>query len=229
VIGPPLSAVTAVTAVGDSVPYGTACHCAPYPELSSEDLSTAVSGDVRTFNNAVPGDTTGDVLSQLQHDQSTMADVAQSEVVLVEVGANDIAYSSQCGTDVSCYQPDLTDAVANLDQIVDRVRQLAAGRAVAIVLLDYWSVWLGGEYAAAQGAAYEQAATTLTQQLNAQIRAIAAASRSAYVDLRTAFRGPDDTWDETHLLASDGDHPNADGHARIAAATTAVLITALAR
>ena len=41
---------------------------------------------------------------------------------------------------------------------------------------------------------------------------------TTYIDLRTAFRGPDGDWDETHLLAPDGDHPNAEGHRRIAQA-----------
>ena len=46
------------------------------------------------------------------------------------------------------------------------------------------------------------------------------------VDLRTAFRGPDDAWDETHLLAPDGDHPNAAGHQRIAEAVVQDVIAA---
>ena len=87
-----------------------------------------------------------------------------------------------------------------------------------MVLLDYWSVWLGGEYATAQGQAYVDAATAVTTSVNDTIHAVARATGSSYVDLRTAFRGPDDAWDETHLLAPDGEHPNAAGHERIAEA-----------
>ena len=86
-----------------------------------------------------------------------------------------------------------------------------------VVLLDYWSVWLGGQYAAAQGDAYVTAAATVTDQVNTAIKTTALATNSAYVDLRTAFKGPDHTYDETHYLAPDGDHPNAAGHRQIAA------------
>ena len=93
-----------------------------------------------------------------------------------------------------------------------------------MVLLDYWSVWLGGQYAAEQGQAYVDAATAVTTSVNDTIRTIAGSTGSVSVDLRTAFRGPDDTWDETHLLAPDGDHPNAAGHQRIAEAVAQAVI-----
>jgi lysophospholipase L1-like esterase len=91
------------------------------------------------------------------------------------------------------------------------------------VLLDYWSVWLGGQYAAAKGEAYVTAAENVTDQVNAVIKSTAARSGSAYVDLRAAFKGPNYAYDETHYLSSDGDHPNAAGHRQIAAATEAVI------
>jgi hypothetical protein len=64
------------------------------------------------------------------------------------LGANDVAYSSQCGTDARCYDAQAPHVAQNLASIP----------------------------------------------------------------------GPDAEWDETHLLASDGEHPNAAGHRRIAAA-----------
>ena len=53
------------------------------------------------------------------------------------------------------------------------------------------------------------------------------ASGSAYVDLRAAFKGPDYSYDETHYLSDDGDHPNAAGHQQIATAAVDVLASAL--
>jgi lysophospholipase L1-like esterase len=107
------------------------------------------------------------------------------------------------------------------------VHELADGHKLVVVLLDYWSVWLGGQYAAAQGDAYVDAAAAVTDDVNTAIRSTAAKTGSAYVDLRAAFKGPDYAYDETRYLSSDGDHPNAAGHQQIADATEAVIETAL--
>jgi len=58
---------------------------------------------------------------------------------------------------------------------------------------------------------YVDAAATVTDDVNTAIKTVAAETGSAYVDLRAAFKGPDYSYDETHYLASDGDHPNAAG------------------
>jgi lysophospholipase L1-like esterase len=174
-------------------------------------------------NEAVGGFTTFDVLHQLNSTSAAVGPVKAASLVEVEVGANDLAYSSTCGAEAACYLPKLTDLRANLHDIVDRVHGLAAGHAVNVVLLDYWSVWLGGQYAHQQGQAYVDAAATVTDEVNTVIREVAAQTGSAYVDLRAAFKGPDYTYDETHYLAADGDHPNAAGHQKIAAALVEVV------
>jgi lysophospholipase L1-like esterase len=112
---------------------------------------------------------------------------------------------------------------ANLTSIVDRVHELTSKHKAFVVLLDYWSVWLGGQYAAAHGEAYVDAAAELTADVDAAIKSIAAHTGSAYVDLRAAFKGPDYAYDETHYLSNDGDHPNAAGHRQIAAAAEKVI------
>jgi len=145
----------------------------------------------------------------------------------IEIGANDVAYSQSCGTRTACYEPRLPKLQKNLTAIVSRVRKIAARRHPLVVLLDYWSVWLGGKYAAARGEAYVAAADEMTSQVNAVIRSTATESGSAYVDLRAAFKGPSYTYDETHYLSSDGDHPNKAGHEKIAMATEAVIEHAL--
>ena len=219
-----LEGVTAIAALGDSVPYGSACVCTPYPELTGDDLASAAGHRVDTSNEAVPGAVSGDVLAQLNDDPKVIQRVEDSQAVIVEVGANDVAHSSACGEDVACYDEKLPQLTTNLDAIVTRIRALTAGHRVTIVLLDYWSVWLGGQYATDQGPEYVDAANAVTASVADAIRSTAASSGSIYVDLRAAFRGPEYTADETDLLARDGDHPNAAGHERIADALTQAVI-----
>ena len=83
------------------------------------------------------------------------------------------------------------------------------GPVIQLILLDYWSVWLGGRYADAEGPAYVDAVASVTDRVNTVIKTTAADTNSGYVDLRAIFKGPDYDSDETPYLASDGDHPNA--------------------
>jgi len=218
-----LKEVTSLTALGDSVPAGTACDCVPYPQLTAADIARVAGHSVSTLNDAVPGYQTGDVLTQLRQDGDVISHLEYSQAVTVEIGANDVAYSAACGTSAACYEQMIPQVKGNLDAIVARIHQISAGRAVTVVLLDYWSVWLGGKYAEAQGPAYVDAAEQVTDRVSEAIRSVAAATHSYFVDLQTAFHGPNREYDETHLLAADGDHPNAAGHARIEQAIAATL------
>jgi acyl-CoA thioesterase-1 len=210
-----------IAALGDSVPDGNNCHCTPYPLLTAKALA------VKGTNDAVSGATTSSVLRQLQSDRKVIDHVRAAHVVEIEIGANDVGYSKACGTAVACYQRRLPGIKTNLGAIVARVHALATDRQVLVVLIDYWSTWLGGKYAAARGHAYVAAAARVTADVNGIIKSTAASSRSAYVDLRAAFKGPSYAYDETHYLSNDGDHPNAAGHKKIAAVTVAVIKRAL--
>jgi lysophospholipase L1-like esterase len=209
------------------VPRGTNCDCRPYPPLSADGLGASSGRKVTAINDSVAGYTTSNVLHQLESDGGVIHHVRTADAVEIEVGANDVAYTKACGTAVECYTPRIPTVEKNLAAIVGRVRQLTSGHKVLVVLLDYWSVWLGGKYAAAKGDAYVTAAENVTDQVNAVIKSTAAKSGSVYVDLRAAFKGPDYAYDETHYLSNDGDHPNAAGHRRIATATDAVIENAL--
>jgi lysophospholipase L1-like esterase len=212
-----------IVALGDSVPRGTGCGCRPYPQLSADDLAARMNGAVAASNDAVAGATSADVLGQLDSERGVVDDVSTAGAIEVEVGANDVGFSQSCGTSVDCYAPRLPALEKNLAAIVARTRVLSRGRDPVIVLLDYWSVWLGGKYAAEKGAAYVAAAKELTDRVDAIIKAAAVGTGSQYVDLRAAFKGPDYAYDETHYLAPDGDHPNAAGHEQIAKALAPML------
>jgi acyl-CoA thioesterase-1 len=215
-----------VVALGDSVPRGTNCKCRPYPALTADGLAAHTGQSVSATNDSVAGATTSSVLRQLDR-SDVIAHLRTADVVEIEIGANDVAYSRSCGTRPSCYAPRLPTVKTNLATIVSRVHKLAGNRHVLVVLLDYWSVWLGGQYAAARGGAYVTAAKQVTDEVNTVIKSRAAASGSVYVDLRAAFKGPSYIYDETHYLSNDGDHPNKAGHKKIAAATQAVIEKAL--
>ena len=157
-----------VVALGDSVPRGTNCHCTPYPPLTANALEASSGEAVKSTNDSVAGATTSDVLKQLTSDRTVRADVRGADVIEIEIGANDVGYSSSCGTSVECYAPRIPVIQKNLTAIVQRVRKLAANRKVLVVLLDYWSVWLGGQYAAAKGDAYVAAAEEVTDRVDAR-------------------------------------------------------------
>jgi lysophospholipase L1-like esterase len=57
-----------------------------------------------------------------------------------------------------------------------------------------------------------------TSYANAALQRASAATRARFVSTYIPFRGTDGKSDPTWLLAADGDHPNARGHGRIAAA-----------
>jgi lysophospholipase L1-like esterase len=217
---------SSIVALGDSVPHGTNCNCTPYPPLTAQGLTTS-GRTVTATNDSVAGYTTTNVLKQLDSNQAVIDHVRKADVVEIEIGANDVAYSKSCGTTVDCYAPKVPTIEKNLTAIVGRVHELTAGHERLVVLLDYWSVWLGGKYAAAHGQAYVDAAEEMTDRVDGVIKSTANKTHSAYVDLRAAFKGPSYSYDETHYLSSDGDHPNAAGHEKIAAATEAVVEKAL--
>lgn len=222
IAGPRLDTVRVIETLGDSVPSGHRCDCTPFPELVASHLASVTAPPVQSYNDAVPSFRSGDVLAQLQGNPWVRAHVRAAQVVVVEIGANDVSYDWSCGTSASCYTSRLWRVSATLTRIVATIRALTAGHPVAVVLLGYWNVWLDGRYAAARGSAYVRASDEVTWATNAVVRSVAARTSSAYADLWLAFRGLT-MRDDTGLLAPDGDHPNAAGHAVIAAAVLRVL------
>jgi lysophospholipase L1-like esterase len=228
---PPKSTTThrvhQVVALGDSVPAGTACGCDDYVTLLARSLSTASGPAVASTNLALPGAASGDVLGQLTG-AATRAAVAGADVVVVTVGANDVEAADDpttCpstdgqGSDgivAACYEQELRMLSAHLGGLLDRIQRLTGSRGTRVLVTGYWNVFLDGAVGRSKGPAYVELADAVTRAVNRRIAAAAQAHGGTYVDLFTPFRGRNGTNDCTGLLAADGDHPDADGHALIA-------------
>jgi lysophospholipase L1-like esterase len=217
-----------IVALGDSVPSGNNCGCTPYPQLSAQGLTQKTGQTVTATNEAVGGYTTTNVLTQLSSDNTVIDQVRTADAVEINVGANDVPYNkNSCATSVDCYAPLVAPMQKNLTAIVTRVHDLTSGHKVVVVLLDYWSIWLGGTYARKQGHPYVSAARQITAKVDSAIKTTATQSGSAYVSERQAFKGPSFGYIESHYLAPDGEHPNAAGHQAIATATETVIESTL--
>jgi acyl-CoA thioesterase I len=192
-----------VVTLGDSVPAGTACDCDPFPTTYAKAIH-AVS-----VNLAVPGYTSADVLAQIPGVRSRLA--GADEVVLM-IGANDLAAAFDADTS-------LADAAATMQQnVTASIRAIDAVRATTVLVLGYWNVVQDGQVAAAAyGPDGVKRSVTATRYANDGLEAAAEQTHATYISTDEAFHGPDGSKDPTGLLAADGDHPNAAGHAAIAA------------
>ena len=192
-----------VVTLGDSVPAGTACLCRPFPNLYARAQHTV---DV---NLAEPGDTSADVLAQVP---AVRAALLRADEVVLMVGANDMAEAFRGATSVAAAAATVRTNVTATITAIEGIRP------VSVIVLGYWSVVQDGQVAAkAYGPDRLRAAAGATEQANNALRDAAEATGATYVSTVNAFHGLGGEQDPTGLLAPDGDHPNAAGHAAIAA------------
>ncbi|MEV7964378.1 SGNH/GDSL hydrolase family protein [Sphaerisporangium sp. NPDC088356] len=226
----PSATVGTVVGLGDSVPAGSACDCAPYVSLVGQSLASRQGTRVVSRNLAAAGLTTQGLLDQLADDTGDTDDeIVHADVTIITIGANDFDSASieddACGpgAHLACYQQDLARLRANMDAILRKVRALGKRDDSKIIVTGYWNVFMDGAVGRAQGSTYVTTSDRLTQAVNETLAASAAAAGARYVDLYTPFKGDDGTRDDTELLADDGDHPDAGGHRLIAGSILSAL------
>lgn len=209
-----------VLGLGDSVPFGSACECTTYVSLVGQHAASQLGRDATISNLAQPGLTTAGLSSQLSGSSVRRA-VADADLIIITIGANDfdqdVLTSSDCApaTGLSCYQSTLASQRSQLSSILTQIGTLQTRPGARLVLTGYWNVFLDGEVGREQGSTYVKASNALTLADNALISAVSSAHGDTYVDIYAPFKGGG-TRDDTHLLAADGDHPNAAGQALIA-------------
>jgi acyl-CoA thioesterase I len=210
-----------VVTFGDSVPAGTACDCVAFPDLYARALSPVAA----SVNLARSGYTSDDVRAQVET-AAAQAAVRSATLVLIMVGANDFgdAFAQALdGTDGAEAYARVADAVnGNVAAVVARIRELS-GVHLPVLVLGYWNVMADGAVGRADyGTDGEVDARTATDFANGALHRAADQADARYVATDAAFLGPAGDQDPTDLLADDGDHPNAKGHAAIAEATRLV-------
>ncbi len=215
-----------VVALGDSVPAGNACGCDPFPVRYGELLGAATQTRVTVDNRAVGGSDTADLLADFDT-EDLQAAVQRADIVLVTTGANDFGdrlddiVGGTCSPDdTHCVGDELATLRERLTAILQTIRGLRGEQPTTVLVTGYWNVFEDGDVARDDyGPDGLAASRVLTDRANEVIRSVTEEVGARYVDLAAAFRsaGPD----PTHLLADDGDHPNAAGHEVIAQALLA--------
>ena len=209
-----------VVGLGDSVPAGTNCGCTSYVVRIGQQAARQHGRPAAVTNLAQPGLTTAGLAAQLRRPAVRSA-IADADLVIITIGANDFdpdlltASDCQPATALSCYQSVLATQRSLLSSVLAQVNALQTRSGGRILVTGYWNVFRDGQVGRDQGAAYVEGGNALTRADNALIASVSAAHGDTYVDIYTPFKG-DGSKDDTALLASDGDHPNAAGHALIA-------------
>jgi lysophospholipase L1-like esterase len=206
-----------VVGLGDSVVSGRACDCTPFVQRYAHLTAHLTGVTVAGHNLGVSGLTSEGLLDQLARGTEAAEAVRGADIVTITIGANDLVPargSYWAGTCQGCFAAAATKVRRNITAALQRIRTLRAGRPTEILVTTYWNVFK--EPTASSSAEFREMVERATARA---IEAICAAARTgsvACIDLYRPFKGSGDR-DPTRYLAADRDHPNAAGHALIAA------------
>ncbi|WP_374970365.1 SGNH/GDSL hydrolase family protein [Terrabacter sp. BE26] len=217
--------------LGDSVPSAETCNCTGYVEQVGAQLKRLTHRPWTVHNDAVGGWTTADVENDV-NTSPTRDHLANADLVLIEVGANDFALDRVAdqgcfpAAGSSCWSPTLAGVRDGLTRIITAIRRIDHRPDLRIGVLGYWNVTRDGAVGRALGQAFVLGSDSLTRLVNDTLQQVALATGARYVDAYTPLKGESGTRDPTEDLLDDGDHPNASGHTLLARAVLDELATA---
>ena len=217
----PAEAVTngSMLSFGDSVPSGAHCRCTPYPDLYARKTASHTGRVVRMRNDAVSGATSADLLRQVE-EGGVQSQLRSAGTVLVMVGANDFVDAfhrviRHREAPVRAFRPVAQRVRVNLVATIQEMQELHPG--IRVVVAGYWNVVKDGNVGRRDYGRWGlRKAAQATAWANGAIRGAAAARHVTFVSTYAVFKGAHGRRNPTRLLAADGDHPNARGHAAIA-------------
>ncbi len=208
-----------VLGLGDSVTSAAGCDCAGFVADVAAGMGRRLGWSMQAENLGRAGQTSVELLAAVATDPITIdaIEAAADGVIVVTIGANDLLplrdqwRTGTCTSD--CYSR-VVDATA---QTIGQALRLIRARApeASVVATSYWNVFEDGPKR--PPAAERLWSQDVTRAFNAALIAACEQTGTTYVDLFVPFNGSAGSADPTRYLASDGDHPNAAGHALIAA------------
>ena len=218
-----------VVGIGDSVTSATACACTGFVESYAAQLPTAAGGPAREVNLGIGGLTADGLRVLMTEPSPTARRVAQGDILLVTIGANDLtpllSRWRASGCPVTCYSPAVDAVGSDVRAILTAAKDLRGNGPTQILVTNYWNVFADGDIArASDGSAYLRWSDELTRAVNRRICSVARNAGALCVDLYAPFKG-DGSRNPTALLAADGDHPNAAGNQLIASTLLAATAT----
>lgn len=202
-----------VLGLGDSVMAGTGCGCDGIPEEYSAILRQRTGRQVTAVNEGVPGATSADLLADLK-DPGLRSEVADADVIIVSIGANDMVDGLDGCTPSGCAAQSASQAAAmksRVDAVLTQLRALRGARPFECLVLGYWNVYPEGDPTVPEDEHGRPVALAATTAANGVLEQSASGHGATYVDLMPSFRGADGQSNPSRLLAEDGDHPNATG------------------
>jgi len=216
--------LTTIEGLGDSVPAATGCSCTSYITLLADALGQLQGTSVAAANDAQNGQTSLGLLIQVRR-EATRA--TTDRMTVVTIGANDFDEGRLSGPgctsdeDLACYQGELASLGTNVAALLAILAPPGQPHG-PVVVTGYWNVFLDGDVGASQGGAYVRDSDTLTRVVNQVLSDASRRAGVAYLDLYTPFHTQ--AGGVTRLLAPDGDHPSAAGHALITSLLTAAVL-----
>ena len=215
-----------VVGIGDSVTSGSNCDCEAFVGLFATQLAAQDDVATSSVNLGVPGWTSSQLLAAMTRPGAFRNQVAQADVLLVTIGANDLTpleSKGPTGCPTTCYTPLIDTAAHNVELIVDAARATNPANPATVLVTDYWNVFQDGDVGTDEhGTAFQSWSDVLTRAESTQICDVARSAGATCVSLYAPFKGSGSI-NPTSLLAPDGDHPNAAGHHLIASTLLAAM------
>ncbi len=212
------------TALGDSLAYGLYdFEAGGYVRRYQTNAQADNPGVAITLNNTgVPGWTSDDLLAALRNDNNLRTQLANSQVITLDIGGNDLLnalskfQTGTCGgaDNQDCLRSTAVNFKANWSAIIAQLLALRSPSNTVIRTMDIYNPAVNQEKAFG-------VFTTLKpylDDLNRYIFDTSYSNRIACAQVYRAFNGINGDQDagDRGLLTSDGIHPNSAGHKLIA-------------